>query len=498
MKNIYKSFFVLIALLGACQKELTNINVNPNNIQSADVNTLTSSTIVNIFWYNTDQAWTTGNGLSQMMVITQSYYQNQFGTQSLPFNNASYWTACYSNARDAATIAAQAKAKFNPGNQAIGLTLEAYAFSQLTDGWGDIPFKQALQGASGNYLASYDGQQIVYTDPTVGILAKLNTADSLLSHNSNAVIGGDLLFGGNATKWRKFINALRLRYLLRISSKQDPTSAIQAILAENVLFADASESATLKLPTALPWLFPSYLDRTSDFAFKSMDSLLYDFYTSTGDIDRLKLFWAPTPNAVKTKGDPNAFTTYGALNQIKNNIASASINQLNSSSLFSTTLAPTAQYVSQPLNYSRIITYAEVQFILAEAALKGYISGGVAQAATYYNNGILGSYAELGLPSVDATTYAAANALNSDPTIALNQIIMQKWALNLNNGWEGWLEQRRTGIPSFSTQYNSNPSGKIVARFLYPTDEEFINSKNYNTQLEKMGGKNSVDYRAWW
>jgi len=494
MKKIHAAFFILFGILGGCQKELTNINVNPNNIQHPDVNTLTSSTIVNVFWNNTNQAWTTGNGISQLMVITQSYYQNQFGTQSLPFSNASYWNTCYANARDAATIVSTAKAAKNPGNQAVGLTLEAYAFSQLTDGWGDIPYKQALQGTSGNYLAAYDGQQTVYTDPTVGILAKLKTADSLLA-NSNAVIGGDVLYGGNATKWRKFINALRMRFLLRISGKQDPTAAMQSVLAENALFASASESATLKLPTALPWLFPSYLDRTSDFAYKTLDSLLYDFYVNTGDIDRLSLFWAPTPN--NAKGSPTAFTTYGGLNQINNNIASASISQLNSSSLFATTLAPTSAYVSAPLNFSRVITYAEVQFILAEAALKGYVPGGAAQAATYYNAGILGAYAELGLPTADAATYAANNALSANPTTALSQIITQKWALNLNNSFEGWLEQRRTGIPAFDLHYNSN-GGKIAVKFLYPTDEEFINAKNYQTQMQKLGGKDNANYRAWW
>jgi Starch-binding associating with outer membrane len=495
MKIIYKSFFILFILLGACQEELTKINVNPNNLQTPDVNTLTTSTILNTFWNNVDQAWLTGNGIGQLMVITQSYYQGQFGTQSLPYQNVSYWTQMFANARDAATITTQAKAAKNPGNQAVGLTLEAYAFSQLTDGWGDIPFKQALQGASGNYLAEYDDQQTVYTAPVIGILAKLYTADSLLA-NSNSVIGGDVLYGGNTTKWREFINGLRLRFLLRISGKQDPTSAMQSIFTENVLFKSASESAALKLTTSLPWIFPSYLDRTGDFAYKTMDSLLYDFYVSTGDKDRLTLFWAPSPNGVKNP-NPNVFNNYGGLNQVSNSAASATTAQINSSSLFSNTLYPTAAPVSAPLTYARVITYSEVQYILAEAALKGYVPGGAAAAATFFNNGILGSYAELGLPSADATAYAAANPLNTDPILALNQIIMQKWALNLNNSYEGWLEQRRTGIPVFDLRYNSN-GGKIAVKFLYPTDEQFINSTNYNKEMQKLGGKDNADYRAWW
>jgi len=59
---------------------------------------------------------------------------------------------------------------------------------------------------------------------------------------------------------------------------------------------------------------------------------------------------------------------------------------------------------------------------------------------------VSGAYLEVDLPASDVTAYAAANPLNSDPTIALNQIISQKWALNLNNSFEGRSEQRRTGM----------------------------------------------------
>jgi hypothetical protein len=177
--------------------------------------------------------------------------------------------------------------------------------------------------------------------------------------------------------------------------------------------------------------------------------------------------------------------------------------QVASSSLFSNVLNPlSSSYISAPINYARIITHAEVQYILAEAALRGYISGGLSQAQTYYNNGVLSSYTELGLPLADATNYLAANPLNSDPTnnyaTAFNQIIMQKWTLNLNNGFEGWLEQRRTGIPTFDLKHNQN-NGVISAKFLYPTDEEFINSENYNNEVKNFpGGVDNANYRAWW
>jgi hypothetical protein len=129
--------------------------------------------------------------------------------------------------------------------------------------------------------------------------------------------------------------------------------------------------------------------------------------------------------------------------------------------------------------------------------LKGYISGGAAQAQTYYTNGVLGAYAEYGL---NGAAYAAAlPLLNADPAQALAQIIMQKWALNLNNGYEGWIEQRRTGIPAFYLGKNSQNGGLVPNKFLYPSDEEFINATNYQKEIQNYpGGTDNVNYRAWW
>ena len=498
MKNIYKSFFILIALLSGCQKELTNINVNPNNLESPDINTLTSNVIVSEFWNSTNNAWTLGNAMSQTVVFSQSYYNGSDGARFYPVNLGPYWVSCYSNARDAATIVAQSKKANKPGNQAVGMALQAFAFTELTNLWGDIPYKQALQGQAGIFTVGYDDQQTIYSDPRVGILARLSSADSLLASNPTALISGDVLYGGNVTKWRKFINALRLRALIRISAKQDVSAAMQSIASGGVTFQSASESATLPLPAAGSYIFPSYFDRAGDFSIKVMDSILYNFYVNTGDQARMTLLFNPSPNGAGNS--TFSFSNYGGMPQV----IDATTTQNKAASTFSDSYNPLKTYLSLPITSSRLITYAEVQFILAEAALKGYISGGVSQAQTYYNNGVLGAYAELGLSSSSAAAYLAnkGTAFNPDPSnnyqAALTQVIMQKWALNLNTGFEGWLENRRTGIPALSTKYNQN-NGLISNKFLYPIDEQTINSVNFNNELKKFpGNKDNINYRAWW
>lgn len=505
MKNIKQRVLVGVALLitlGACQSELTNTNVNPNNLESPNVTTLTSNVIANEFWNNTSQGWLYGNGMGQLMSYSQFYYRNLYATAYVPISNSNYWTICYANARDASTIVSQSQKANKTASQAVGLILETFAFSQLTDLWGDVPYSQALQGGSGNYLASYDDQKSIYTAPRTGLLAKLRTADSLLA-TTTSVITGDVLYNGNVTLWRKFANGLRLRLLLRISQAPDAPNVaaeMQSIVNNSPIFQSASESATLKLPSSTPWYFPSYGDRAGDFNVKYMDSLLYKFYVDTQDQDRLTLFFSPTASAGTSSSF--SFSNYGGLPQISSG-NDAGGAQASAASLFNSKLngSINTSFAYSTVTYARIITYAEVQFILAEAALNGYISGGAAQAATYYTNGLLGAYAEYGLPATDANSYAAANPLSATTSTALSQIISQKWALNLNNGYEGLLEYRRTGLPVFDTRTKVNQNDGVVPRkFLYPSDEQNINRNNWTSEVSKMNnsGKDNPNYRAWW
>lgn len=146
---------------------------------------------------------------------------------------------------------------------------------------------------------------------------------------------------------------------------------------------------------------------------------------------------------------------------------------------------------------ARVITYAEQEFILAEAALKGLISG---NAEDYYNAGVTAAFSEIGLDGSAYLTHSGVAFDNSSTTNALQQIITQKWVANINNGLEGWIEYKRTGFPNLDPgtgSVNLN-GGNIALRFLYPTTEKSINSFNYETELKNMGGQETTVYRPWW
>lgn len=481
-----KQFAILVAAaltMGACKKELLNTNVNPNALESPDATTLLSNTIVTEFYYNANLLWTLGNGYNQYMTFSQSYYDQP--TRYSPVTNEPYWIPMYESARDANTLYQIGLDEKNTALQAVALTLRSYAFAQLTELWGDIPFKQALQGANGTYTPAYDSQETVYTDPETGILPSLKRADSLLKANTTSTITGDVLFSGSSSKWRGYINALRLRYLMRVSSKVNPSAEIQSIVADGALMQSASQSATLALPTTTPYNFVSLTERSGDFAVKFMNSTLYNVFVATGDSIRIQAYFAT--NAKTPAGATFSFSNYGGMPMV----VDATTDQSNSASNWN---ASFTKGTNAALIKARVITYAEQQFALAEAVMKGYLTG---NATTYYNQGVEGAFAEIGLSTAQADSYLSHTGVVFDNT--LDKVITQKWLANINNGFEGWIEYRRTGIPAFQTGGTVNMNGgAIPSRFLYPATEQSVNSINYNAELKVMGGTDLTTYKAWW
>jgi hypothetical protein len=490
-KNIRLLIFIIAAgfTVTSCSKQLQDTNVNPNSLENPDATTLLSNTIVTEFYNNASIAWTLGNGYNQYMTYSQSYYDQP--TRYSPVTNEPYWIAMYEAARDANTLYSLGQTQNNPLLQAAALTLRSYAFAQLTELWGDIPFSQALKGNTGNYTPAYDNQQIVYTDGQLGILTSLKRADSLLKANPNGFISGDMLYNSNTISWRRLINALRLRYLLRTSGKMDVSMEMQAIVTDGTIMQNAAQSGTLALPNVTPYNFVSLTERSGDFAVKYMNSSLYNAFVTTNDSMRIASYF--TYNANTPASTPFSFSNFGGLPLV----VDATTVQVNQASNFngSFTKGTNANLIN-----ARIMTYAEQEFVLAEAALKGYLPGGNSVAAAYYNMGVAGAYSEIGLSS--AASYLTNTAVvfdNTSTTNALNQIITQKWIANINNGFEGWIEYKRTGLPALQTGGSANlNNGSIASRFLYPTSEKSINSQNYTSEIQKMGGTENTTYRPWW
>ena len=100
-----------------------------------------------------------------------------------------------------------------------------------------------------------------------------------------------------------------------------------------------------------------------------------------------------------------------------------------------------------------LITYAEVEFLLAEAASKGWNVSGSAES--HYEEGIRASMQMMNnyydivskISDDEINDYIAANPLGSNPRESINT---QAWILHLTNPSEGWANLRRSDYPAIA------------------------------------------------
>ena len=154
--------------------------------------------------------------------------------------------------------------------------------------------------------------------------------------------------------------------------------------------------------------------------------------------------------------------------------------------------------MTEPLT-GMMMNYAELKFILAEAAAKGWISG---SAETYYNDGILNSI-KLWLPSwsVPIMTYitAADIAWNNaaTPSEKMEKIHLQKYYALFLTDLQQWFEYRRTGHPILPTGPGLQNNGIMPARLTYPVYVQSTNPTNYQAAVAAQG-PDVISTQVWW
>jgi hypothetical protein len=143
-----------------------------------------------------------------------------------------------------------------------------------------------------------------------------------------------------------------------------------------------------------------------------------------------------------------------------------------------------------------LVTYAEALFAKAEAAKRGWITGGDAEAKKNYDLAIEQSVRQWTGGTTGLAELMANTAVAYNPATALAQIGMQRYVHLFMHGYEAWAEWRRTGYPNNLVA----PGGKNVpTRLAYPPNESFNNSQNYKEAVTRQFGGNDSQYgKVWW
>ena len=390
---------------------------------------------------------------------------------------------------------------------------------RLTDTFGDIPYFEAGKGET---QTPYNSQKDIYYD----IFKELTEAVNLLKQKREGQLKyeeEDMMYQGDVDKWIKLANSLRLRAAIRISfiDPQKAQNEGEAALKES-LFTSNADNAGLTTGVFEDCKWHPVIGACFHNEFRASDTAI-DILTNTSSITdpRLPLIfsqteaWVSGDSDIQYKGLPNGVSTADLTNQ-DNDYRNNSLvwgymwgYTWNNAAKSSKADAPSG-YILRPLI---MMNYAEVCFLKAEAALRGW--NGAGNAKENYETGIRASFEELrfGAPegsytSVDDNTYITTGKVrwndSDDFETKLEKIITQKWIGIYPNSNEAWAEFRRTGYPTLKPikqclEASINAAnGEFIKKLRYVDNELINNSQNANNPSLNGGKGDGVSVRVWW
>jgi hypothetical protein len=526
MIKIINRLIVLSCLcfFAACDKDFEKVNTNPYAVTSIDPALLLAGAQRSHIG-----TWNAEHIIVQQFVVPYNTGANQgfsfnidIDGNSNPKWDQSYAGGANGNAPPIKNLT-QALNLLGPATTRINLRSmiriwKAQVFMGLVDDYGDVPYSEAGKAVSDAvFYPKYDDDAAIYDD----LYKEIKESIAALS-TSGEFISADLFYGSNAqpstktanaadqvAKWKKLGNSLLLRLGMRYS-KINATKA-SGIVAE--AFAGGVMASN------------------ADNAFVKNDGTAF----SQGDNAALRNFsqfnYAAEPfvNQLKLTSDPRAkflIAQYADPGAIANNLTP----DVTLANQFGVPIGVTSDQIlagapyrggrGSGLNYSQFnvnivaapgvpefwVTYAQTSLLLAEAAKRGWIPGGDAQAKIYYDNAITADMASYSLytgttpiSGADVTAYINDPAVAYTPADALRLINTQYWVVNIRNGTEAFANFRRSGFPALTPNPIAGDLGSVgfARRLSYPNLEASSNTTNYNTASAAIGG-DKLSSRVFW
>lgn len=515
-KYICRSAIALALALGmgSCNKNLESINIDPNHFPAENMDFKLLFTATQVYTAGTDyESWRNSliycSTMMQHLASLQDYWNGDKYTYSAGYN-AAYWDREFPNAvTNIEEVVNHYKGDSTATNAYnIARIMRVVVYQRLTDLYGDIPYSEAGQGyIGGKGYPKYDKQQDIYAD----MLKELKeAAEALTTGGVNTYSGADLMYNGDAAKWKKFAYSQMLRLAMRMSKVDEATARTwvetavaggvftsnddNGIVKHDAVTTDASNGNGKVLvyqdanATRVSNTFVNMLKNDADPRLIYFTTVCTDpsiAYGSNG-FDYGDTTWA------KQLGMPNGYDLLNGATDI-----SKAPNYPGNVNNYSVVNRYTFARLNAP---TFILTHAENQLLLAEAAQRGWIAG---NAADYYTAGVTAAMSQLTQtgagPSDDKiSAYLAAHPY--DPANGLEMINNQYWIATFMDEYEAWSNWRRSGYPNLTpVVYFANvTNGTIPRRFTYPASEATINAANYSDAVSRYSDGDKMTSRMWW
>lgn len=508
--------------LSGC-KEWLDVNHDPNN---ATPDRLTEAIMLPAQQYamlnnmtNSTYAWCLSHFLTKSGDFSGSY--TFLSGQVMPQNLDSWWETYYYMNWNLKTMYDLAVTNEEPVYQAISEILQVINYQRMVDIWGDIPYSEACD--PDNYTnPKYDDAQTIYAD----LITRAHAAAQTLEQADEAPVdlaSADIICSGDLKLWTKLAYSVELRLLMRVSGVQSVGDQISAIYQKCLSPEENIDTKTFYIAETdkMNIFFESYgwdknLSPSTNLRQYCPTSVLVDMLRDNND-PRLRVY--ADPRELLGNDEENGIS-YPS-NLATERYIGIPFGQQNPAQLeyASTTgrgiLAGGSDLTAGMTRPSTFMAGAEIGFLLAEAALEGWIPGGDPAAKDYYERSVISAFKRheaamqedsenfmdwrntktlvgmrepiTGTAEQEARVYLAQNSsfMNWDRMSSkdekMNAICSQKWLAFMGyNPMEAWFEQRRTDKPQLPSSCWSgvlNPDHNI-SLLPYPQTERNLNMSN--------------------
>ncbi len=488
------SIAFLSLTMGSCKKYL-DINKDPDSILATEVPTnllLTNATVNTAFDGGSDfyrfstllaqhlSGQTTGGE-------TQTQAWEKYNLQSADVNNQ--WNSFYAETLFDLETIINRSATDAPHYSGVAKLLKAFNFHWMVDAWGDIPFTNALKNTD-DLFPTYDNSEAIYQQLLSLVdqaIAEISASESSISPGTNSTLYSGP-WSASQVKWLKLAHSFKLRLLIRYSKADQPflvneiTSLVNS--PSSVFFESNDDNLEMAFFDETDRQNPIHQFQVIRMNYLFANAFLVDMMNLKSDPRRASYFVEFPAGSGEYKG---------ALSGAPSSVNYSRIHTFLRGDVKSMG-APNSEggFTEQAITYTgtapiRLFTFAEYNFIRAEAALYG----APGDADAFFKAGIRASMESAGVESAEIDAYLAANGtLAGTDEEKLQQIIEEKYVANYGVSMEPWTDWRRTGYPGL--QKVGNAIVDDIPRSLpYPQSEIDINPNN-------PGQKPNLSVRVFW
>jgi hypothetical protein len=472
MKNILKTALagiLISASLVSCQSDLTSLNEDPKHPSVLPSENLLATALFQSSYYMDNPSVNFNN----YRFFTQQWAEGQYPqetqydlvTRNQPRNHFNrMYVYSLNNIRQAKeNLVKEVETDDVRTNKLATLEIEEiFIWENLVDTFGDVPYSEAFK-PNEILTPKYDDAKTIYGD----LIKRIDAVIATVKPAAKGYGSGDLVYSGNMNKWVKFANSVKLRLGMNLADV-DPTlskATVESAIAAGVI---SSEDEAYKF---------AYDGNT--FSNPVFDNLVAsnrdDFIPSEIVINTMNSLSDPRMDKWFTKvGGVYKGGVFGELND-----PYSDFSHLN-------------DYFRSSTTASNLLSYAEVAFLKAEAAARGYSAGGT--APVLYAAAVTASMKENGVADASIASYLVANPYN--PANWKQSIGVQAWIAMFNKGLACWNFTRRLDNPTLVNPPKSNLSS-VPYRMPYSDQEYVLNGANVNAAAAKIGGDKATTKLFW-